>query len=165
MKVLKDNYNTNNIDENVEKTKPYPRKFVCNSCGSELEYEEPDLRMGSFGYVHLDCPLCGYDNMIEDNENNITLTKDNIQFPTHFWHTSKKNNAIDTCNNEEVRKCIKDAVEFFRKNKDEFCWFTSYGNLYVVVYRWDGDKEYEIIVCNDHYSMYIPFEVEDYDCG
>lgn len=163
MKVLKDNYNTSNIDENIECTKPYPRKLVCEMCGSELEYDATDLRMGGFGCMHLDCPLCGYDNMIDDNENNITLTKDNIEYPTHFYHTSVKNGAIDVCNNAEVRKCIKHAIDFFRENKDEHYWYTMYGNLFVMVNRWVGDKVYDIIVCGDYYSMDIPFETKDYD--
>ncbi len=68
MKVLKDNYQKAN-----EKIKPYPRSLVCEKCGSELEYEESDTRIGTYGCVYVDCPCCGYDNLIEGHENEITL--------------------------------------------------------------------------------------------
>ena len=161
MKVLKDNYTKATVEE-VKKVEPYPRRLVCEECRSELEYVESDLRMGALGCMYLDCPCCGRDNMIEENENTITLTVDNIVFPTHFFYTSKENGAVDCCNNDEVRERIQSAIKYFRKNKDEFAWQSECGNLYVVVFRYDGDEEYEVIVSNNFYSTYIPFEDEDY---
>jgi hypothetical protein len=162
MKVLKDNYTKSNINETIENTKPYPRKILCEYCGSELEYEETDLRIGFLGCAHLDCPLCGRANMIEDNENTITLTKDNVEFPAHFWHTSTQTGASDCCNNEEVRKDINRAIDYFRRNKNEYTWYTCCGNRYVNVYRCDGDESYEVTVSNNYYETSIPFEEEDY---
>ena len=162
MKILKDNYTQSNIDEIVENTKPYPRKIVCEHCGSELQYEESDLRIGFLGCAYLDCPLCGGDNMLEENENTIALTKNNIEFPIHFHHTSKETGAVNCCNNESVKKAIERAIEYFRKNKNEFYWFTASGNLYVGVCRYDGDESYEVVVTNNYYETYIPFEREDY---
>ena len=112
MKVLKDNYTQSNINETIENTKPYPRKMICEHCGSELEYEESDLRIGFLGCVHLDCPLCDGENMIEENENTITLTKNNVEFPTHFYHTSKETGAVDCCNNETVKNAINQAIDY-----------------------------------------------------
>ena len=103
MKVLKNNYQKD-IRKEIE-IKPYPRILVCEKCNSELEYEKSDLRMGVLGCMFLDCPLCKHDNMIDDNEENITLTADNVEFPTHFFHTNKES-AVDTCNNEEIKKNI-----------------------------------------------------------
>ena len=159
MKILKDNYNNIPYDEQVE---PYPRNLICEYCGSSLEYEEADLRMGAWGCMFLDCPLCGGDNMLEDNEKNITLTVDNIEFPTHYYHTSKKTGAVDCCNNEEISKRIRDGVNYLRKNKEEFYWFCQSGNLRVEILRWGGDEMYEVIVTNDFYGMEIPFEAKDY---
>jgi hypothetical protein len=162
MKVLKDNYTKSNIDETVENATLYPRKMICEHCGSELEYEKSDLRIGFLGCAHLDCPLCNGENMIEENENTITLTKNNVEFPTHFWHTSKETGAVDCFNNEEVKRCINNAIDFFRKNKNEYSWFCCYGNLYMEVRRWEGDENYEVVVSNNYYDTYIPFESEDY---
>lgn len=162
MKVLKDNYTKSTVEE-VKKVKLYPRRLVCEVCRSELEYKESDLRMGALGCMYLDCPCCGRDNMIEENENTITLTVDNIEFPTHFFHTSKEDGAVDCCNNNEVRNCIRRAIDYFRENKKEYAWQTEYGNLYIVVFRYDGDENYEVIVTNNFYTTYIPFEDIDYE--
>ena len=159
MKVLKDNYKkTDIVNENV---KPYPRKMICEQCSSELEYEESDLRIGALGCVYVDCPLCHHDNMIENHENEIILTMNNVEYPTHFFHTSKEN-AVDCCNNTEIKKRIKDAINYFRKNKDEFVWTTESGNLIITVFRYEGDEDYYVTLSNNYYSTYISFESEDY---
>ena len=161
MKVLKDNYSTK-IEEKTIQENPYPRVHTCENCGSELEYEKSDLKMGVYGCMHLECPLCGYNNMIEENEDTITLTKDNIEFPTHFYHISEETGAKDSFNNEEIKKCIHKAIDYFRKNKNDYSWFDKHGNLYVHISRFDGDESYEVTVTNDYYDTYIPFEPEDY---
>ena len=89
--------------DNLPKPMPYPRKFVCEHCKSELEYDREDLRMGEYGCMFLDCPLCNRDNMIDDHEDNITLTMDNIKFPVHFHHVSKATGAKKRDTLEEVR--------------------------------------------------------------
>lgn len=164
MKVLKDNFT--DFEKNIEienNTKPYPRFHICEGCLSELEYEKSDLTMGYLGAMYLKCPLCGYNNMMEhSDEAGITLTKDNVQFPVHFWHTSKETGAVDCCNNEEVKECIRKAIDYFRANKNEYHWFTATGNLYVSVDRYDGDESYEIMVTNNYYETSIPFENVDY---
>lgn len=162
MKVLKDNYNKVNVMKETILIKPYPRTCICDNCYSELEYTEADIRMGAWGYMYLDCPCCGHDNILEDNENNITLTMDNIEFPTHFWHTSIDTGAVDFCNNERVKELIHNGIYYLRRNKDEYCWNSQFGNVYICIHKWDGDENYEIVVSNDFYSMEIPFEKEDY---
>lgn len=162
MKVLKDNYKEASIKEEVKKINPYPRVLVCEKCRSELEYEKSDLRMGALGCMYLDCPCCGYDNMIEENEGTITLTVDNVIFPTHFFHTSNKHGAVDCCNNENVKKEIYRGIDYLRKNRDQFDWMTGYGDLYINITRYDGDENYVVFVSNDYYETYIPFEDVDY---
>ena len=142
---------------------PYPRKLVCENCESELEYDESDLRMGTYGCVYVDCPICGCDNMLDENEHSITLTVDNIEFPVHFHHTSLATGAKEACTNEEVKKCIRQAIDYFRENKEEYDYYTSYGNLYINVHRYSGDEEYDVLVTNDFYETFIPFESEDYE--
>ena len=124
MKVLKNNYKEfQDCVEKLQKTmiKPYPRKLVCENCGSELEYEESDLRMGALGCMYLDCPCCGRDNMLEENENTITLTANNVEFPTHFFHTSKENGAVDV-SDDEIKKFqpsqeVDDAEDVIQGNR------------------------------------------------
>lgn len=162
MKVLIDNYQKENDKENSFTNAPYPRKLICENCESELEYEETDLKMGEYGCMSIECPLCGYQNMLEDNEHNITLTVDNIEFPTHFHHVSVDNGAIERGNTTEVRKELQRAIQYFRQHPDDYVWQTWCGNLFVMVRKWDGDKEYEVIVTTDFYCMDIPFQKEDY---
>ena len=167
MKVLKDNHNKGyeQYFEEIQRAiiQPYPRKLVCENCGSELEYEESDLRMGEYGCMHIDCPLCQYNNMLVDNENNIELTVDNIEFPIHFHHVSENTCAVNCCNNGRVKEYLHKAIDYFRKNKDEYDWGGHItGNLYIQVHRYSGDKMYEVTISNDFYSMEIPFEEKDY---
>lgn len=156
MKVLKDNYN-------VANNMSYPRVTICEKCNSELEYEESDLRIGWLGAVYLDCPLCGCDNMLDEHEGCITLTVDNLEFPTHFHHTCVENGAVDCLNNKEIKECIHKAIKYFREYKDEFVWYIGYGNLLVAVYRYDGDESYKVVVTNNYYETDIPFEEVDYE--
>ena len=162
MKILKNNYNEM-VNKNIKQVKHYPRKLICEECRSELEYEKSDLRIGEFGCLYLDCPCCGRDNIIDD-EDGITLTANNIEFPTHFFHTlaEEGNGVVDRCNTDEIRIEIKRAISYFRKNKDEFHWCSWSGNLYVSVNRYSGDNSYDVTVSNDFYSVDIPFEEEDY---
>lgn len=161
MKVLRDNYTTQT--EEIKQVASYPRKFVCENCKSELEYDKDDLRIGAYGAVFLDCPLCGYDNMFDDHEDSIILTKDNIEYPTHYHHVCTDNGAVDCCDNEHIKKYLNEAIAYFRKNKDDYSWGTHVtGNLFMNVHRWSGDECYEVSISNDFYSMEIPFEPEDY---
>lgn len=161
MKVLKDNFEKK-IKTEIKQVEPYPRVLVCEKCSSELEYDKTDMRMGAFGCMHLLCPLCGYDNMLDDNENNITLTANNIEFPIHFYHTCVETGAVDCCNDETIKQEIRKAVDYFRKNKNEYDWMTQHGNLYIHVHRYEGDEEYSITISNNFYTMEISFEPQDY---
>lgn len=160
MKILKDNYNNINTEE-VKELKSYPRKTICEHCQSELEYEKSDVRIGHLGCAYIDCPLCKRKTFLED-DNDIILTVDNVEFPTHFYHFSKETGAKDCCNNEEVVKRIREAIDYFRKNKDEYLWHTAYGNLCIYVHRYEGDENYEVVVTDNYYETNIDFELEDF---
>ena len=159
MKVLANNYNS----KKDEKIDFYPKKLICEECGSELEYEKSDIRIGYLGSAYIDCPLCGNDNMLEDN--GITLTSENIEFPEHFYHVSKESGAVDVCNTEEIREYIKKAIRFFRMNKEEYSYSVKVGNLYIKVSRYDDDGVngvYDVVVSNNYYETEIPFSEDDY---
>ena len=161
MKVITNNYN-NSINTTIE-INPYPREITCEYCQSELEYEESDVRVGKNGWAFIDCPLCGKEVFLDDNEKELKLTKDNIKFPTHFWHTSTETGAVDCCDTVNIRRYLSEAILYFRQNKNEYCWGTHItGNLYLNVLRYDGDEEYVVTVSNDFYTVNIPFEEEDY---
>lgn len=161
MKVLKDNYNA--IADGDVKRSTYPRKIDCERCGSELEYEESDLRIGYLGCVFVDCPLCGNDTLIEGNEHEIELTMDNVEFPTHYYHFSTECGAVDCCDNYHVNEYIRQAIEYFRENKDEYIWWAGTGNLFIMVSRYSGDENYQVTVSGDYYQTELQFEREDYE--
>lgn len=163
MKVLKNNYHNHETTVTTKVNKPYPRDLICGTCGSELQYEEPDVYVGAYGCAYVDCPCCGNDNMLEDNEHSIDLTADNVEFPSHFHHCSAENGAVDCCNNEKVKEAIHNAINYFRNNKSEFAWITETGNLHVCVFRYDGDEDYYVVVSNDYYDTHIPFEDKDFE--
>lgn len=163
MKVLKDNYKNNHISNHIIEVNPYPKKVVCENCESELEYEKSDVTIGWLGAGYIKCPLCGYEMMLDDENEGIILTADNIEFPTHFNHTSEETGAKDCFDNERIKKYIRDAIKYFRENKEEFAYHTCSGNLIIHVYRFSEDEDYEIYVTNDYYQATIPFEIEDYE--
>ena len=156
MKVLKDNYKTTTCAE------PMNHSIVCERCASELEYSDLDIENGAYGCALVKCPLCGYENFLDDEIHDIDLTVNNVEFPIHFNHTSTETGAVDCLNNEQIRECIRKAIDYFRKYKDEQYWFTSFGNLHISVSRWDGDESYDVVVTGDYYNTFIPFEDEDY---
>ena len=51
---------------------------------------------------------------------------------------------------------------WFRHNKEEFCWYTKFGDLFLAMLRYDGDEEYSVIATKDYYQTVIPFEEKDY---
>jgi hypothetical protein len=38
-----------------------------------------------------------------------------------------------------------------------------YGDLFLQVYRFDGDEEYSIVIARDFYEATLPFEAVDYN--
>lgn len=168
MKISKNNKVKLKIKEEIredkaEETKSYPKTHICEQCRRELEYTKSDLSIGEFGAAFIRCPYCNSDTCVDDDS--LTLTMNNVEFPKHFHHTSKENGAVDVCNNAEIKLHIKNAIEYFRKNKDAFVWHSECGNLSLIVFRYDGDENYDVVLSNNYYSTYIPFESEDYKIG
>ena len=93
----------------------------------------------------------------------ITLTKDNIEFPIHFSRTTKGMRHVVETNSDEIVKQIQNAIEHFRHFKDEDCWYISYKDVFVIVFRDSSCDDYFVVVTKDFYETHIPFEKEDYD--
>lgn len=136
----------------------YPIQVICNNCGSKLEVEDGDAYVGHLGAMYYKCPVCSEENMVDELEG-ITLTKDNIEFPIHFYYFG---NGVDL-SSEEIRKYINDAINFFRNNPDNFCYTTGSGNTGILVQNFSGDHEYHVVVTKDFYETEIPYGTKDYD--
>lgn len=157
MKVLVNNYNGEPVKK-IEYT--YPRKIVCDKCGSELEYEKSDIEIRAYGCPEITCPLCGMDIPLYDEEE-LVLTENNISFPVHFYHTFKEKGAVEV-SNERIEEYIREGINWLRANKKEYSWFIQTGDLHLEVNKYDGDEVYNIIVTKNYYETDIPFKREDY---
>lgn len=160
IKIVKNNYNKNNISKKVE-VKPKTVHTHCDYCNSELELTKEDTYIGWLGARFVECPCCGKETMVDELEG-IDLTKDNVKFPTHFYKTNKELEGVKEVENEEITKQIQNGIDFLRENKDEFSWYVSYGDLFVSVFRFEGDEIYSVYVTRDFYNTEIPFEKSDY---
>ena len=162
IKVIQNNFNQNNLNKIVE-VKPKIVHTFCDHCDSELEVSEEDTHIGWLGAAFVKCPCCGQESMVDELEG-ITLTKDNIEFPVHFNRTKVGLRHIIEVHSEEIIKEIKRGIEFLRTSTDnDGYWYTSYDDLFVIVFKDDGDQEYYVLVTKDFYETYIPFEEEDYN--
>lgn len=156
MKIIKNNANLNDmIDEEKEKSK-FPIKAKCENCSSEIELEESDLGVGEFGLYKFTCPCCGKESYLD---NGITLTKDNVRFPQHYFNYSGGINVKD----DEINRLVKVCIQYLRDNKDKYNTHAEIGNSFINVTRYDGDETYDIQVAKDYYSTEIPFEKEDFE--
>lgn len=160
MKIVQNNFKSKN---SLPKSKPkliYPRKITCEYCNSELEYDKEDIIIGEFGVGFIKCPCCGEENMLEDEEG-ITLTVNNVEFPNHFHHTSLATGAKDI-SAEEIKNYIKEAITYFKNHKEDSSYNIECGTVCVTVFRCDGDQTYHVIVTKDFYETELEFETEDY---
>jgi len=161
IKVIHNNFSQNDLNKKVEVKPKFVHTF-CDNCDSELEISEEDTHIGWLGAPFVKCPCCGQESMVDELEG-ITLTKDNIDYPIHFNRTNKDLKNVVEIQKDEVIKEIQRGIDYFRTNKDEFCWYTYYGDLFVIIFRYEGDEEYFVLVTRDFLETYIPFEKGDYN--
>ena len=136
-------------------------EVCCENCNSELEITEADTHVGWLGSRYITCPCCGEESTVEELEP-VTLTKDTLKFPEHFLRTNKTVRSVKEISSIEVNEAIDKAIDYFRENKTEWAWYTSFGDMFLVVFRFDGDEEYSIFVTKDFYEASLPFEKADY---
>lgn len=155
MKVIKNNTNNKLVET------PKVLKIQCEHCRSELEITEDDTYIGAFGCQYIICPCCEKESLVCQMDG-ISLTLDNIEFPTHFHRTSSEHGDAKAVDTDSIKKEVRRGVEYLRQNKDEHYWETRYGDLMLIVRKYSEDTEFEVTVSKDYYSTYIPFEEEDF---
>lgn len=160
IKVIKNNFNKINLNKNIEE-KSKKIHIFCEHCDSELEISKEDTHIGWLGAPFVKCPCCGQESMVNELDG-ITLTKDNIDYPIHFNRTNKNMRNVVEVEKDEVIKEIQRGIDYFRVNKNETYWYTCHGDLFLSVFRYEGDEEYFVLVTRDFYETDIPFEKEDY---
>lgn len=70
---------------------------------------------------------------------------------------------VHNVDNESIEKEICRGIEYLAEHQDEYVWFTSYGDLWMMVHRLSDDEEYYVVVTKDFYEAYVPFGEDDYE--
>lgn len=159
MRVIQNNFNQNDLNKNV-KSEPTLIRTTCNECDSELEITEDDAHIGWLGAAYVTCPCCGEETMVDELDG-ITLTVDNLEYPKHFLKVNKNIKHVKEIKESEILKSIKQGIEYFRKNKNEYIWYTAYGDMFLFIHRLEDDHEYYITVSKNFNELYLPFERKD----
>lgn len=124
----------------------------CEHCNAELCGEVQFGQLG-LGYIH--CNECGKDSY-NDELDEITLTSDNVTFPQHYFNFGYGKKVEDNYINESVRKGLK----YLEENPNEdFCQFGT-GDTNITIVKYEGDKEYCVIVSKNYYETFVPFNVD-----
>ncbi len=159
IKVIKNNYNKSNLSRVLE----LPKRIhtLCENCDSELEITEKHTHVGWLGLKYITCPCCGKESCVEELEE-TNITKDNIKFPTHFRRVVKTNRGTVDVKEDEINKNIQKGLEYLRTNKNEFYWYIQSGDLFLIIFRYEDDEEYTIMVTKDYFEANVSFEYEDF---
>ena len=150
MIVLNDKHN--HVKHTESKQKTY--KITCEHCNSELEVEDDDIQVGVYGMGYVVCPCCGEETYADELADYFQLTKDNVEFPTHYYSFNKAVNIDD----DTINKLVKECIERFDPN-DENDWvrYIGSGDTMVFVFKFGEDAGYDVYVCKNYYETFIPF--------
>ena len=109
----------------------FPLTIECEECGSQLEIDEEDIVIKVLGLPGVICPVCGKWTAVYEleDEYGINITKDNVEFQNHFFHSV---NGVDL-DKDEIKEYINNGIEWFRKNPEAFTYLTGSGNTGVMV--------------------------------
>lgn len=152
MIVLKDKYN--HVTQKQDEFKPKTYKITCEHCDSELEVEDDDIQVGAYGMGCVVCPCCGEETYADELADYFPLTKDNVEFPTHYCSFNDGVHIDDDTINKLVKECIE---KFDPNDENDWCRFTGSGNAMVFVFKLDEDEEYDVYVCKNYYETFVPF--------
>lgn len=152
MIVLKDKYN--HVKQKQGESKPKTYKITCEHCDSELVVEDDDIQVGAYGAGYVVCPCCGEETYADELADYFPLTKDNVEFPTHYYSFNNGVHIDDDTINKWVKKCIE---KFDPNDENDWCRFTGSGNTMVFVSKLDEDEEYDVYVRKNYYETFIPF--------
>lgn len=142
MQIIENNFNKS---EKVEMLKVY----TCEHCKSKIQVEESDKTIGVLGLKYFICPCCNRENCTDEN---ISLTKDNIEYPLHFYVSHKNKcdcNTVDDENNEKITQEIRRMCNLLWNNTDLTYTYTQAYGVTIFVLNMAGDGVYDIYVCRN----------------
>ena len=129
----------------------FPFRTSCEYCDTELELDESDVHISSYGLYDYICPCCNMKNKLDEG---IDLNKDNLQFPIHYYSFENGKEVQD----EKIDKWVKKGIEYLEEHTDEYLYCTGTGNSKVFVQKLEGDNVYSITVCKNYYEVEIPIK-------
>ena len=124
------------------------KRVTCYNCKSELEITNDDLEVGKYGLKYFVCPCCGECSYIEEDEDSITLTEDNLNFPQHYDNFKKENVSDDMIN-----KLVKKSIEQLKYEQVGNYVTRETGNVFVGVFK--HEDGYDIVVTKNYYETHI----------
>lgn len=135
MRIIQNNYN-----EYTETT----QEIICEHCNSVFEIDNSDIITPVDDDEYVCCPCCNRKVYLYEPN-----TKDNIRFPTSYYHFENGADIIDEEIDEWVRKCI----EWLEENPEESYKYIGSGNTFVVVFN--HEDEYYIVVTKNYFETDI----------
>ena len=91
------------IKKNEVETSEYPKRIVCEHCGTELEYDKDDEFVGLWGMKCITCPECNEDCFVSDHR------VEPPNWKATFDHTNSDSAvAID---DEEIQEMVDKCYE------------------------------------------------------
>ena len=151
MIVLKDKHN--HVTQRQDESKPKTYKITCEHCNSELEVEDDDIQVGAYGMGYVVCPCCGEETYADELADYFSLTKENVEFPTHYYSFNKAVNIDD----DTINKLVKECIERFDPN-DENDYVRCIGSGNTMVFVFKMVDEYEIYVCKNYQETSLPIK-------
>lgn len=136
---------------------------VCEHCGSEFEVDESedDIKVGQLGLKYVVCPCCGKDCYGDCEElGEITLTKDNINYPQHFCDFRNGTKVSNDETTKDIREMIAKLETVREKDLDNIL-YRSHGDTFILVQKDFYDNCYNIMVAKNYSECNINFTVHD----
>lgn len=140
------------VDREIEKNKVVVNTYTCEFCNKEVQVKDDEMIIGYVGMKSYTCPNC---SEINETDDFIDINKDNLIFPTHYYHFKGGVELSDDKINMMVRECI----EYLEEHKDTDAEQTrtiGTGDTLITVTR--NDDEYLIVVSKDRYEVEIPID-------
>ena len=118
---------------------------ICDNCNNQFTYSPEECDTGAYGLYTIKCPECNH--TVELNEG-IDLTTENLE-EKHFSNFS---DGVDI-NFDTIKKWIKRGIDYLNTHTDEYMYYTSGGNTFVLVHR--DDDEFYVMYTNNYNDVYL----------
>lgn len=130
------------IKKNEVKEIGYPKRFVCDHCGAELEYDKDDEFIGQWGMRSIVCPECMEDCFVGD-EREVPP-----QYPDTFDHVNDV--TAKEVKYEDIQEFVDKCYDFLMNAEPGDHYMTGAGDVMVFGFRYEDTVE--VYVTRDYYE-------------